>query len=95
MITAASAMLCGIMLIAAGMLELIRGPRADKIYLWAARLSALGFFVLGARILYLVHDRAAEGVHIISIFSVAVIAAARIIACANAMLTKRRGYHDR
>lgn len=85
MITSLSALACGIILMLAGVLELWRTAKEDRHFLWAARLAALGFFMLGSRYLYLVATDDLLRLHFVGTASIAAIAVGRILSCVQAI----------
>ncbi len=85
MISTVSAFSCGIILVVAGMLELWRNSQSDRHFLWASRLVALGFFMLGSRYLYLVYTEDLNRLHFVGTASIMAIALGRIIACTQAI----------
>ena len=88
MITPAMATACGSVLIAAGVLELWRTGKKDRAFLWASRMVALGFFMLGARYLYLALEGDLLRLHFVGTASIAVIATGRAFACIHAIRMK-------
>lgn len=85
MIAYTSAAICGMVLLLAGMLELIRYERGHRYFWWSAKLAAFGFFMLGLRYLYLVMTDDIGRLHIIGTTSIMVIGLARILACAQSI----------
>jgi len=77
------AYLNGAILLIAGMFELACVVRGKPDFLWSARLAAFGFFVLGARYLYLVWTNDIGRLSIYGTASIACIALSRIISCAT------------
>lgn len=80
-----AAALISFFIILAGVMELIRARRSPAIFVWAARLGALGFFVFGARLVYIIWIHDITLLTLIGIFSTAAIAISRIITCAQAL----------
>ena len=85
MIDGLSALACGIILILAGVLELWRVDKEARKFLWASRLVALGFFMLGSRYLYLVATDDLLRLYFLSTASITAIATGRILSCVQAI----------
>ena len=88
MITPTMAVSCGSLLLVAGVLELWRVEKKDRMFLWTSRMVALGFFMLGVRYLYLAMEGDLLRLHFIGTASIAVIATGRAFACIHAIRMK-------
>ena len=88
MITPTMTVSCGALLLVAGVLELWRTGKGDRNFLWASRMVALGFFILGSRYLYLALTDDLLRLHFVGTASIAVIATGRAFACIHAIRMK-------